>query len=80
MFKAMRSQMQATPLPRETRPQRGRRKRSHARRERRQQVEATGDDDPAGSSLHVSIDPRLPFAHGIREAGSEAAARESLPC
>lgn len=62
MFKAARTQIQASYLPRETRPQRGRRKRSHRRSERRRQGQVSGDDDPSSilqmySSADELIDP-----------------------
>ena len=56
MFKATRVQMRAAHLSRATRPQRGRRKRHHSRRGRRQ-VEAAVDDDPEAPDPRVWIDP-----------------------
>ena len=62
MFKAARTRIQASHLPKETRPQRGRRKRNHRRSERRGQGEVSGDDDPSSilqtsANAGVLIDP-----------------------
>lgn len=77
MFKAARTQIQATHLPRETRPQRGRRKRSHRRSGRRQQGEVSGDDDPGDPDYPLSMPPsKLPRQEDSERANEEARRRQ----